>query len=120
MALVAEMNNLLQDDTTHRDRVIRAMNTAGEAQAFRAALTQNSALRELATQPYSNESDVLTVCIWQFLVANIFSYEGTRSFYSSSGQNAAYYIRNIDEIDHLLRLENEHETIEGRLKEKNS
>lgn len=94
------------------------MNTAGEARAFRAALTQNSALQQLATQPFTNESDVWTVCIWQFLLANIFSYEGTRSFYSSTGQNAAYYIRNLDEIDHLMRFENQAETGEGRRKQK--
>lgn len=48
-----------------------------------------------------------TAYIWRFLVQKIFSFDGVREFYAAEGQNAAYYIKNIDEIDELMQNENE-------------
>lgn len=43
----------------------------------------------------------------------IFSFDAVREFYAAEGQNAAYYIKNIDEIDWLMQYENE--TMEGKM-----
>lgn len=83
------------------------MTKEGSAKAFRSALTQNSDLRELAIQPQATERQMWTAYIWRFLVQEIFSFDGVREFYAATGQNAAYYIKNIDEIDWLMQYENE-------------
>ncbi|KAG6354699.1 hypothetical protein INS49_004717 [Diaporthe citri] len=83
------------------------MTKEGSAKAFRSALTQNSDLRELAIQPQATNCQMWTAYIWRFLVQEIFSFDGVREFYAATGQNAAYYIKNIDEIDWLMQYENE-------------
>jgi hypothetical protein len=89
------------------------MKTDGEAQFFRDALKKNNDLRELAIQPLATEFQILTACIWQFLMVRVFSFEGSRNFYSAKGQNAGYYIKNIAEIEYLMTYENE--TGSGRM-----
>lgn len=71
-----------------------------------------SDLRELAIQPQTTERQVWTAYIWRFLEQEIFSFDGVREFYAATGENAAYYIKNIDEIDWLMQYENE--TPKGR------
>ena len=70
-------------------------------------MTQNKELRELAMQPLATERQVWKAYIWRFLELKVFSFEGVREFYFSPGQNAAYYIKNIDEISYLMQFENE-------------
>lgn len=103
---VAELEGFLSNQT-HRERVVRGMKSAGSAKAFREALTQNKELRDLAIQPLATERHVWTAYIWRFLELKVFSFEGIREFYFSPGQNAAYYIKNIDEINFLMQYENE-------------
>lgn len=83
------------------------MRSDGSAKAFREALTYNNDLRELAIQPLATDRQMWMAYIWRFLMQKVFSYDGIRKFYSSPGQNAAYYIKNIDEIEYLMRRENE-------------
>ncbi|KAK7698781.1 hypothetical protein SLS64_012263 [Diaporthe eres] len=62
----------------------------------------NDALRK-----QTRERQVWTAYIWRFLEQEIFSFDGVREFYAATGENAAYYIKNIDEIDWLMQYENE-------------
>lgn len=109
---VSELDKLL-DDPSHRESVIRAMKSTRMAMAFRAALTNDSELRELAMQPLATERQVWKAFIWRFLVERVFSWDGVREFYSWEdenawdGRNAGYYIKNIDEIDEMMQYENE-------------
>lgn len=91
----------------HRESTARAMTREGSAKAFRAALTHNDELRELAIQPLATEHQMWTAYIWRFLKLKIFSFQGVREFYNAEGENASYYIKNLDEIDWLMRYENE-------------
>lgn len=97
---------------SRRESVARAMTREGSAKAFRAALTHNDELRELAIQPLALEREMWTAYIWRFLELKIFSFQGVREFYDAEGENASYYIKNLDEIDWMMRYENE--TLEGR------
>ncbi|KAL1860359.1 hypothetical protein Daus18300_009272 [Diaporthe australafricana] len=90
-------------DPGHNAGVASAMRNAGSARAFRQTLRSNADLRELVMQPLASEIQIWTAYIWQFLIQRIFSAQGMGDFYSSNDENAAYYIRNIDEIDYLMK-----------------
>ncbi|KAJ0124445.1 hypothetical protein J7T55_005783 [Diaporthe amygdali] len=99
---VNSMERSLRHDQNHKSRVLQAMKSEGLAKAFRTALRSNPDLQAAATNPLTSVSDIWRAYIWRFLLQKLFSQQATLDFYLQPGENATYYIRNINELDYLM------------------
>lgn len=96
------MDKLIRENEQHKVRVEQAMSSEVSAKAFRAALRANEELQAAAINPETCVIDVWTAYIWRFLLQRIFAEDAILEFYSGEGQNATYYIKNLDEIAYLM------------------
>ncbi|KAL1851302.1 hypothetical protein Daus18300_012607 [Diaporthe australafricana] len=80
------------------------MKSEGSAKAFRTVVAlSNQDFQAAAINPKTSAADIWTAWIWRFLVRRVFSDTGAIQFYSSKGEDAAYYMHNINEIDYLMQ-----------------
>lgn len=105
-AFVGPMDRFIRDNSDHKARVDAGMLSEGSAKAFRSALSANTELQAAAVDPYTGVIDIWTAYIWRYLLQTIFSEAGTLDFYSNAGQNASYYIKNVNEMEYLMTLAN--------------
>lgn len=96
------MDKLIRENERHKDRVEKAMFSEGSAKRFRAALRDNKELQAAAINPETCVIDVWTAYIWRFLLESVFAEDAILKFYSGEGENATYYIKNLDEIAYLM------------------
>lgn len=101
-AFVGPMDKFIRENDQHKTRVERAMYREGSAKAFRSAISTNADLQAAAVKPETCVIDIWTAYIWRFLLQNIFSEDGILDFYSDDNQNPSYYMKNLDEMEHLM------------------
>lgn len=97
------MDKLIRENERHKDRVEKAMSSDVSAKAFRAALRDNKELQRAAINPETCVIDIWTAYLWRFLLEKVFAEDAILKFYSGEGENATYYIKNLDEMEYLMR-----------------
>lgn len=96
------MDKLIRENEQHKDRVEKAMFSERSAKIFRLALGANEELQAAAINPETCVIDVWTAYLWRFLLERVFAENAILDFYSGEGENATYYIKNLDEMEHLM------------------
>lgn len=99
---VLPMDRFLRDDDNHKARVMAAMMREGSAKAFRTALSTNAELQAAAIDSDTCVIDIWVAYLWRFLLQRVFSEDAILDFYSVDGQNATYYIKNLNEMEYLM------------------
>lgn len=99
---VQPMDGFLRNNDNHKERVTAAMMREGSAKAFRTALSTNAELQAAAIEPDTCVIDIWVAYLWRFLLQRVFSEQAILDFYSVQGQNATYYIKNLNEMDYLM------------------
>lgn len=98
------MRKLINEGATHKANILDAMRSPGSAKVLRTAVAcPNQDFQAAAMNPRTGAGDIWTAWIWRFLVRRVFSDAGALLFYTSRGENAAYYMRSINEIDYLMQ-----------------
>lgn len=102
------MYRLIREDEKHWDRIMQAIHRENTFPEFRVTIQKDSGVRAAVTDPWTSITDIWTAYIWRVLHGNIFQKNAIARFYSSgaTGQNASYYMRNLDEIENLMSLAN--------------
>lgn len=104
---VGPMDTFIRQNAEHKARVDAAMQSQGSAMAFRAAISGNADLQAAAVDPNTRVIDIWVAYIWRFLINRVFSDDAVLDFYSDDdqsdqNQNPTYYIKNLNEMEHLM------------------